>query len=234
MRNIKCAIYKIENIITKDCYIGSSTQINRRLKEHKTNLFKNKHSNNYLQKAWNKYGEDNFTFEIIKDLKELSELNKNEQLKNLFKIEQYYIDNLNSKYNLNKKAGFGYSEKKNRKSIKIYQYDLSGNLLKEWNNFSDIEKHYNKKLNHIYNCLNSKRKIAYDFQWSYLNNQSTKVNKGKKEVLLYDGDILIKEYKSLAASAKDFNKSYVTIRDYCNGKHSPKRTFKNNFIFKYK
>ena len=58
-------IYKITNKINKKVYIGQSTNIEQRFIKHKAELRGGYHHNKHLQKAWNKYGEINFKFEII-------------------------------------------------------------------------------------------------------------------------------------------------------------------------
>lgn len=58
-------IYKITNIITKDFYIGSSCQLNRRKRNHFVSLDRNINHSKILQRAYNKYGNSNFTFEVI-------------------------------------------------------------------------------------------------------------------------------------------------------------------------
>ena len=58
-------IYCITNKITNKIYIGSTIDINRRWKEHKKELSKNKHHNLYLQNSFNKYGHKNFNFHIL-------------------------------------------------------------------------------------------------------------------------------------------------------------------------
>jgi group I intron endonuclease len=63
--NTKYVIYKIENVINKKCYIGCSKNVDNRFYEHKWDLRNNHHHNVYLQRSWNKYGEDSFTFNII-------------------------------------------------------------------------------------------------------------------------------------------------------------------------
>lgn len=50
-------VYQIFNIETNKRYIGSSIDVERRLKEHKRNLKAHRHSNQHLQNAWNKYEE---------------------------------------------------------------------------------------------------------------------------------------------------------------------------------
>lgn len=61
-----CGIYMIENSMNHKKYIGQSVDIYNRWKRHKMELIDGTHNNHYLQSAWNKYGEDNFIFSIIK------------------------------------------------------------------------------------------------------------------------------------------------------------------------
>ena len=58
----KSGIYCIENIITNKKYIGQSIDVNERWRKHISELNHNYHHNDYLQKAWNKYGEKGFKF----------------------------------------------------------------------------------------------------------------------------------------------------------------------------
>lgn len=50
-------VYQIYNTETNKRYIGSSIDVQRRLKEHLRNLKANRHCNQHLQNAWNKYKE---------------------------------------------------------------------------------------------------------------------------------------------------------------------------------
>lgn len=80
-------IYRILNTTTGDCYIGKSKDVAVRIGQHKSMLKSNKHKYktgelSLLQKAWNKYGEDAFVFEII-DFCTIDELNDR---------EMYWID----------------------------------------------------------------------------------------------------------------------------------------------
>lgn len=60
-----CGIYKIENLINGKLYIGQSINLRRREVKHFTELRNNKHVNKHLQRAFNKYGEENFKFGIM-------------------------------------------------------------------------------------------------------------------------------------------------------------------------
>lgn len=67
MVNKICGIYCIENLINHKRYVGQSKDIGARWRYHKSELRRNIHGNDYLQKAWNKYGEDNFQFYILEE-----------------------------------------------------------------------------------------------------------------------------------------------------------------------
>jgi len=62
---MKTGIYCINNTFNNHKYIGSSYNIKKRFTTHKNELRKNRHHSQYLQNAWNKYGEDSFKFIIL-------------------------------------------------------------------------------------------------------------------------------------------------------------------------
>lgn len=61
----KSGIYQIINNINEKRYIGYASNIGMRLRGHKHNLIKGNHPNNYLQKAWLKYGPNSFSCSVI-------------------------------------------------------------------------------------------------------------------------------------------------------------------------
>ena len=93
-------IYKIQNTIDNKVYIGQSINCETRFQHHLKTLKGNYHYNKYLQRAWNKYGESKFTFEIIEECTE-EQLNERE----LFWINQY--DGMDSILNYNLGAVLG-------------------------------------------------------------------------------------------------------------------------------
>jgi len=62
-------IYQILNLVNGKIYVGSSNNINNRKRSHLHCLRNNRHRNQHLQYAWNKYGEHNFEFEILQIVK---------------------------------------------------------------------------------------------------------------------------------------------------------------------
>jgi len=90
--NNNCGIYKIINIVNNKMYIGSSVNLKSRKYAHFNGLRKNNHANDYLQKSFNKHGEDKFKWEIIEYVKRTSNLEATQ--KRLLKREQYWMDTL--------------------------------------------------------------------------------------------------------------------------------------------
>lgn len=70
---METGIYKITNLVdTNKIYIGRcQTAFEKRWKEHISQLNHDKHVNIELQADWNKYGAENFKFEIYKECTEI-------------------------------------------------------------------------------------------------------------------------------------------------------------------
>lgn len=99
-REIICGIYCFENMVNNKKYIGKSIDILRRIVSHKIDLRKNKDVSTKLQRAWNKYGEENFKQYIIEvcDEEDLDRLEKRN-------IEKF--DSVKNGYNIGSGGGKG-------------------------------------------------------------------------------------------------------------------------------
>lgn len=59
-------VYKITNTVNGKVYIGSTTiGFKNRWATHRNELRNRRHCNKHLQRAWNKYGENAFSFEVL-------------------------------------------------------------------------------------------------------------------------------------------------------------------------
>ena len=58
-------IYRIVNVVTNKVYVGSSINIARRWRVHKSKLSLGKHPSKHLQASWTKYGKNYFKFFIL-------------------------------------------------------------------------------------------------------------------------------------------------------------------------
>lgn len=85
-------VYEIKNKINNKRYIGSTIMsFTKRLEHHRCLLRNGTHKNTYLQRAWNKYGENNFEFNILEVVDKCCTL----------EVEQQYLDACEDCYNIN-------------------------------------------------------------------------------------------------------------------------------------
>jgi group I intron endonuclease len=89
-------IYKIENIITNDFYIGSALNYEKRKAAHISRLKSKTHHSPILQNSWNKYGSEVFIFSVVEEIFEKEKL---------IEREQFYIDDSSPKFNCCQIAG---------------------------------------------------------------------------------------------------------------------------------
>ncbi len=73
-------IYKIINFVNNKFYVGSTVNSKVRFRQHRKLLRKNRHHCAHLQAAWNKYGEDKFTFVIVEEVPEGRALQEIEEI----------------------------------------------------------------------------------------------------------------------------------------------------------
>ena len=91
-------IYKIESAIDGKVYIGQTINFNKRKNSHFSNLRKDTHFNSYLQRSFNKNGEENFSIEVVEECSS----------ENLDRLEKHYIKYFksdNQKYGFNMMSG---------------------------------------------------------------------------------------------------------------------------------
>lgn len=135
MMNKISAVYKITNTVTGDFYIGSSKDVKQRWASHKCLSVWKKCQNNPIYKDFQKYGLENFDFQILEEA----------EIECLKEKEQQFIEILKPTYNSNRANGW--DTEKIKKSQKKYQEtDKRKDYLK-----SDKYKKFHRKANSKYN-----------------------------------------------------------------------------------
>lgn len=72
-------IYAIRHIESGRMYVGSAVDFVKRQRLHRNELRRGTHHSPKLQRAWNKYGEDAFVFEVLEGVADKSQLIPREQ-----------------------------------------------------------------------------------------------------------------------------------------------------------
>jgi group I intron endonuclease len=181
-------IYKITNLINYKVYIGKGTKISGRIASHKYLLRNNKHTNCHLQHAWNKYGEQNFTFETIEKC-EVSILPQRESYwveyhksnNDIFGYNLMIVGRKNHHHSNETKKKISNASLGKKKTIEhrknytlskykaILQFDLSKNFIKEWLGASQIRDELGYNQGNITAVCNGKRISAHRYIWKYKN-----------------------------------------------------------------
>lgn len=179
---MKCYIYFIINKITNQRYVGQTTNFSRRKNEHFLKLKENKHPNNKLQNAYNKYGVENFVIQKI----QFDDITKEE----LDNQERFYIkkyNSLNNGYNLTE-GGTG-GDTKSKLSFDEYCFAYFGNL-----KYSGMTNRTGRFLKVDSSCISAiARKKSYD-KYRELAEKLSEEEKNKY-IVLFEEKMNIKENK---------------------------------------
>lgn len=151
-----CGIYQIRNLVNGKIYVGSSKEINKRWTKHRIDLRKNCHHSILLQRAWNKYGKENFVFEIMEETDK----------KSLIIREQYYLDLLKS---YDRKIGYNINT----------QSDLSQAVKERWDN-KQYRKSQLKMMNGLWN--KQRKKLHHEQMKHRWSNQTYRTEFAKQRV----------------------------------------------------
>lgn len=244
------SVYIFINVINNKVYIGKTIDsYTYRWSCHKNS---SKLHNYYFYKAINKYGWDNFNKYVIFQTEELENTKENKEYldKIILEKEKYYINfykSNNSEYGYNLtnggegvvgyKPSEDYLEKRKLIGKIVEQYDLNGNLLKEWPTMKMIKEKLNIGVDGIRECCNNKRESFKGFIWKFKskskieNDISNSYNPNCKSILQYSlNGKFIKEWNSASEIQEKLGLDNHTIRACCRGNYNTC----GNYIWLYK
>lgn len=207
-------VYQIKNLITNKTYIGSSTKLNMRKNKHFSDLKLNKHKNQHLQNSYNKYGKENFKFNILYTC---------DTINDLILAEQIFINVFKPEYNIRtiakNNSGFKHTvATKKKMSLSSLGHPCTKETKRKIGNANKGNKHnIGRKMSSV--TKEKIRKIHIGNKYSLGRKQSREeVLKRMKSVIQYDlnGNI-IKEYESVLAATKAIKGSSGNITKCCKG-----------------
>ena len=172
---METGIYKITCISNNRIYIGSAQNIQIRWNKHLNDLKNKKHINIHLQRAYDKYGINDFLFEII----------ENCDKQELLIREQYYLDTLNPEFNIGKHSSGGDNLTKNPNKEEIInriKKTINNNISsmtederrEKWGKSGELNPNYGNKWDDIKKDISRK-----------LNIGRMPTNRGKTNIEIY-------------------------------------------------
>lgn len=206
-------IYEICSLINKKRYIGWCTNFHIRKRTH---LIRNNHHSLKLQRAWNKYGADNFLFKILENDVESNVI---------LEREIFYIKHFNSFKNgynctIGGEGALGRFGKDHHNSKYYYLYDLNGKYITKRLTIKGVIK-FTKKMLRFDNDRDHLISGDYVVTKKYFGKSFTKHHKLFKFDL---NGVLIKSYVS---------SSYVNDTSIDDIYHSIRKNESiNNFFWK--
>lgn len=252
-------IYKIQNTITNEIYIGQTTHprgfngrydfkgngIERVYKKLLGNEVRKESHNQHLRRSIKKFGFDAFeVVEVFDTANTIEELNKKETYYiNLF---DSYKNGYNQSFGGDSVSGYERPKGKDCKNSKrICQINLDGKLIKIWDCATDASNELYIDQSSISEVCKGKRKTAGNFVWvhekDYDPNKDYKRipqikdrGRGANPVLLLseDNDIL-REFYSINNASAELEMSVEGVRKICNHKIKKPRynlVYKSEYI----
>jgi len=211
-------IYKVENVLNGEVYIGATTDS---LKERKRDHLKRakREENNKFHMAMSVYGTWIFSWKQIDKANSINELAEK---------EKQYIIKYNSKedgYNSDLGGGF-------KKTV--YQYNLSkGELISSYDSLESAAYSINSDKKQISKVCLSVNKTFKGFYWSYNYFEPFKPNKDerKKKILCYNLKNKIKqEFNSVSEASREVGVNKTSIAKVCRGERKTAGGFIWNYI----
>lgn len=219
-------VYFIINKINNKIYCGSSNHILERWDVHKSQLRNNAHSNGHLQRAWNKYGEENFVFVIKEliaiDIKDTPELFKQRVIKESQYVRELDLLNRNKGYNLIDPIKTLPSfwtwedlEQGHCNDLTLEKFKEILRLLQETNDsINSIAKLVGISAERVYSIYhkNTFTNITEDLDFQYRG-----IDKKHRGLLAKEEELIkfMSENGTFMGASKELGLSVATIRKYC-------------------
>jgi group I intron endonuclease len=181
-------VYIIQNKVNNKVYIGASKDTYNRLCMHKWRLRVDTHDNVHLQSAFNKYGEENFIFDVLEDCDE----------KLIYSQENYWCKMLNAHdrkygYNVDPTAPDGKRAVSDETKVK-----MSASASKRTVRVHTIYGDFYKDFPDMYKCAEEFKTVAPNVhrKMNNINPKKTLIDSKSSMYLFSDIDVSLNDVKA--------------------------------------
>ena len=210
-------VYAIRNDLNNHMYIGSTTNLRRRLRTHIGYLKNDKHTNELLQCDFNKIGIDKFSYIILEHC--------DENIDTLHYLENKYIQQ------------YAFYNEARVDGAPVHQYDLTGKYIQSFKNLKQAAKFVNGFTDNVRAICDGRKKSYKGYQWAFDKADNigkiirySNCSRTRKAVGQYTVDgILINEYQSKHDAS---NKCGISAANISNCLHGRSKTA-GGFIWKF-
>ena len=225
--NLKYIVYLTTNLVNKKIYIGVHKTINPYSFDGylgcgvKINdKYTYKYSKTPFEAAVNKYGVDNFKRVTLKTF---------DKLEDALDLERWLVDEefIRRKDTYNIALGGGIPPAKTKT---IYQYNLDGSFIKEWDSITNASIYYKCSSScigrAIFDRTPSLKYFWTDYKYDKLDLENFKLNENKTHTYLYDiNGNLLNEFDSISDCSKYINEDLQKVSKAIRGKFCIAKTY---------
>ena len=205
-------IYKITNKLNNKIYIGQSVNIEIRFKDHKSKQKRDREPDSHLYRAIEKYGLENFNFEILEECGPL-ELNSKES----FYISKFKSNDSNFGYNKTE-GGDSHSIGENNGRALLQEEDVINirKLRSQFKTGNEVYELYKDKI-----TLNGFLDIWQNRRWSHIivegayskevEEFQNSLKGGRNSALLTDEEVIEIRNRYVKETVKEIYEDYKNI-----------------------
>lgn len=218
MNKVNYIIYKAENALNGEAYIGCTTySLHQRKLDHHERAHRGK--SNKFHEAISTYGAEAFIWEQIDTANSMDELAL---------LEKQYIQQYNTKENgYNSDSGGGFKKT-------VYQYSLEdGSLIQQFDCLENASNVINATKQDISRACLSVNHTFGGFYWSYENKTPFKPDKDerKRKVQFYNlKELSVLQFDSVAEASKKTGISKSCIARFCRGDRKPPKDYRWRYL----
>jgi len=232
----KSGVYTITCLINKKMYVGKTKQLKIRKHCHFSELKHNKHKIKDLQDDYNRYGKENFVFEVLIKCKKRFLYSEEHYWCNLLNVHNpefgYNIQPTNP-YGVGKALKSSIQKRVIKQVVPVIMLTTDGQFIKRFNSCKEAGTETKMPPESVSQVARGERShskgyvFVYEKDYNPSKYYSIKVLRHKRNVLMLDkNDNILGDFKSTQDAANEMGISQVSIWRALNGTRNTYKGYK--------